>query len=628
MDMNALDIRFMVKELRSTLVGAVVRKIYQYEKKTFMIEFFSPGKGGIWLALNPESIHITEFKPTAPEPPSFCMFLRKYLMGKRLVSIEQVGFDRLVELTFPENRVVIELIPPGNVILCDSDHQTIMPLEIQKWKTREVRHKTPYKPPPLQDNPFYLDLEHLAKEMKLSDKSVGAFLALTGLGKVYSHEVCVRANVSDSSPANSMGLEQISRVHLVLEKMDKAFSPTRYEEVVSPFELKSKQGGKHFPTLSEAWDLPPTEVKEEPEKERIERIIETQEEAKERFGQQSVERRGKADLLYEHYQLVEQILRGIRSAREQGLSWEEIREKIRQEETEGSEAIKEIKEHEGLVVVEIGGQTLSLDFRRSIEQNAARLYEASKSAKQKLERLEVERQKKEEELSTLPAKEEKPVKKRPRKKWFEKFRWFRSSDGFLVIGGKDAKQNDMIYSKYLKPGDYVFHADIPGASLVVVQAEAREITKEVKREAAEFSAAHSKAWSKGLGTVDVFGVRPEQVSKSPPSGMALAKGSFMITGEREWFRNQEIKLSVGVAIDREKEVIKVVTGPVLALRKNADYFITIKPGFRKSLELARSIKTKLLLRSSVEDKPYIEGVELEEIQRKIPSGMGEIVEFG
>ncbi len=81
-------------------------------------------------------------------------------------------------------------------------------------------------------------------------------------------------------------------------------------------------------------------------------------------------------------------------------------------------------------------------------------------------------------------------------------------------------------------------------------------------------------------------------------------------------------------LDRENGFTKVVTGPVLSLRKNADYFITIKPGFKKSLELARSIKNKLLLRASPEDAPLLEAVPLEEIQKRIPSGMGEIVEYG
>lgn len=37
--------------------------------------------------------------------------------------------------------------------------------------------------------------------------------------------------------------------------------------------------------------------------------------------------------------------------------------------------------------------------------------------------------------------------------WFEKFTWFISSDGYMVLGGRDAQQNEMLYKKYLKKGD-------------------------------------------------------------------------------------------------------------------------------------------------------------------------------
>jgi hypothetical protein len=164
--------------------------------------------------------------------------------------------------------------------------------------------------------------------------------------------------------------------------------------------------------------------------------------------------------------------------------------------------------------------------------------------------------------------------------------------------------------------------------LVVIQSDGREVSMEAKREAAEAAAAYSKAWSKGLGTVDVFGVGPEQISKSPPSGSYLPKGAFAVTGEREWYRDSEVKLAIGVVLDREKGMVKVIAGPVLAMRKHSDYFITIKPGFKQSLELARSIENRLLMRASPEDKPLLEGLPLEELQKVIPSGVGDIVEYG
>ncbi|GFN73720.1 nuclear export mediator factor nemf-like, partial [Plakobranchus ocellatus] len=48
--------------------------------------------------------------------------------------------------------------------------------------------------------------------------------------------------------------------------------------------------------------------------------------------------------------------------------------------------------------------------------------------------------------------------------WFEKFLWFISSENYLVIGGRDQQQNEMVVKKYLHAGDLYVHADLHGAS--------------------------------------------------------------------------------------------------------------------------------------------------------------------
>ena len=61
------------------------------------------------------------------------------------------------------------------------------------------------------------------------------------------------------------------------------------------------------------------------------------------------------------------------------------------------------------------------------------------------------------------------------KEWYEKFRWFTSSDGFLVVAGKDTVSNEVLVKKYATQEDAVFHAEISGAPFVVVKAEGRTI---------------------------------------------------------------------------------------------------------------------------------------------------------
>ncbi|MEE9406282.1 MAG: NFACT RNA binding domain-containing protein, partial [Candidatus Aenigmarchaeota archaeon] len=168
--------------------------------------------------------------------------------------------------------------------------------------------------------------------------------------------------------------------------------------------------------------------------------------------------------------------------------------------------------------------------------------------------------------------------------------------------------------------DIVFHADIVGAAFTVIKAEGKEVPNETVKEAAEFSAANSKAWAKGLGKISVFCLPREKYVKEA----GMAKGTFGARGERMWFRDLELKVAIGVKV--EEEAI-VVYGPVMSVRKNSEYFVTIKPGFKKSLELARDIKNRIMIKARPEDKYKIDAIPMEDFEKAIPGGMGDVVEF-
>ena len=103
------------------------------------------------------------------------------------------------------------------------------------------------------------------------------------------------------------------------------------------------------------------------------------------------------------------------------------------------------------------------------------------------------------------------------KQWYEKFRWFTSSDGFLVVAGKDTVSNEVIVKKYTTQEDVVFHAEITGAPFVVVKAEGKPISEQALREAAEFAASYSRAWRENAGTADVYWVKSTSLVKADPA---------------------------------------------------------------------------------------------------------------
>ncbi len=183
-----------------------------------------------------------------------------------------------------------------------------------------------------------------------------------------------------------------------------------------------------------------------------------------------------------------------------------------------------------------------LDYTKSAQENANTYFERSKEAKRKMEGASQAIRKLEKKVEGLEVEKvvSKELIKSEEREWYEKFYWFFASNGMLVIGGRSAQQNELINSKYFEDKDLFFHANIFGASAVVVK-NGVEANDEVKEEAAQFAACFSSAWENNQSAVDVFSVGRSQVSKSENKGY-LGTGSFLISGDRAWYRNVKLEL--------------------------------------------------------------------------------------
>jgi predicted ribosome quality control (RQC) complex YloA/Tae2 family protein len=280
-------------------------------------------------------------------------------------------------------------------------------------------------------------------------------------------------------------------------------------------------------------------------------------------------------------------------------------------------------------------------MRKNLFENAADFYEKSKKAKQKLigaktaldetckKLTEVEAKIAEtkalEQAGPSEAMKKLAAHKVRRKEWFEKFRRFISSDGFLVVAGKDATTNEVLVKKYAETDDAVFHADIAGAPFVVVKAHEKQLSEQVLREAGEFAAAFSRGWREGFGTVDVYWVKPEQLSKSGPSGEYVTHGAFVVSGKRNWLRNVVLKVAVGVAITDTGE-IKFIGGPVDSVKSHASAYVVIGPGDVEGKELVKIILKALSQNLPAKQRERVLKASAEEIREYIPYSVGKILE--
>ncbi|MFH1408548.1 MAG: NFACT RNA binding domain-containing protein [Nanoarchaeota archaeon] len=227
---------------------------------------------------------------------------------------------------------------------------------------------------------------------------------------------------------------------------------------------------------------------------------------------------------------------------------------------------------------------ITLQINKSVEENAGLYFEKAKKAKKKLAGVAEILEKTEKRLEKLDKVEAKANirKQKPKKEWYEKFRWMLTSEGNLVIGGRDSTTNDILVKKHMERNDLVFHADITGSPFSILKTE--RPTKQEKEEVAQFTAINSKAFSLGLGSMDVYCVKPEQVGLSAPSGEYMQKGSFMIHGKKETF-SVGFDFAAGLLKDG-----RVMVAPLPAVKVHCEHFISLRPGSKKKSDIVKKIQ--------------------------------------
>jgi predicted ribosome quality control (RQC) complex YloA/Tae2 family protein len=234
---------------------------------------------------------------------------------------------------------------------------------------------------------------------------------------------------------------------------------------------------------------------------------------------------------------------------------------------------------------------IEIDFTKSAQDNANDYFKRSKKLiikKEGAEKAIKDLRKKLLEAESNTKKTERKIIKMEKKEWYEKFHWFYTSNDMLVIGGRDAHQNEMLNSKHFEDNDLFFHADIFGAPVVILK-NGLNIDKPIREEVAQFAASYSRAWGEGLNSVDVYAMRRNQVSKSSSKG-SLGTGSFLLSGERDWYRSTTLGL-VMLVKEEKLQTIPIITFSKLEL--GSIKYVRIKQGNFKKSDAAKKIAERL-----------------------------------
>ncbi|KAL5343805.1 hypothetical protein BJX70DRAFT_7 [Aspergillus crustosus] len=208
--------------------------------------------------------------------------------------------------------------------------------------------------------------------------------------------------------------------------------------------------------------------------------------------------------------------------------------------------------------------TIDIDLALSPWANASQYFDQKKVAAVKAERttqsstkaLKSHEKKVKDDLKRN-LKQEKQVLRPSRKTfWFEKFLFFVSSEGYLVLGGRDGMQSEILYRRYLRKGDVFIHADLEGATPIIVKnrpgASSSSISPSTLSQAGNLSVATSTAWdSKAI--MSAWWVEARQVSKTSQAGDLLPVGDFLVKGEKNFLAPSQLVLGFAVMWQVSKE---------------------------------------------------------------------------
>lgn len=624
-EMSSVDVAAVVRELRPRLLDAKIGKIYQHSQDEVRIglHIFKEGRTNLVIEAG-RRLHLTKYPGIAPKfPQSFPMLLRKYLSGGRIIDISQYDFDRIIEMHIRRGEdktiLLIELFSKGNIVLLDSEKRIILPLKSLSFKDRKIKGGEPYELPQAQLSPVTATLNELKEMFSRSDSDVVRTMATRmNIGGQYAEELCLRAGIEKSTPAS-----QLQDAAPVLNAMKEVFKPLNTPHIVFenakaidvlPFELSQykKNEKKYFGTFNEALDeyfSRREEVKKEgakelkKEKPALEYRLQKQMQALQKFKEEEGKLVHRGELIYANYQACEGILKAIRDARDKGYSWDEIKSILKSSDMPEARAVKSINHGKGTIAVSLDKEEVELDVRLSVHQNSQVYYDKAKkmSAKIKGALEAIEETKNLSEKERPPEPKKKPEK--PRQKWYEQFRWFVSSDGFLVIGGRDAQSNEDIVKRYLEKRDIFFHTHVSGSPAVVIKTEGKEVPETTLLEAAQFTVSYSGVWKSGQASGDCYRVLPEQVSKTPESGEYVPTGAFVIRGKRNYYKDVMLGAALGIILNGEK---RLIGGPVSAIRNKAKFVIEVEPGEFNQNDLSKKIYR--MLTDRFEDKKLIKTI--------------------
>lgn len=591
-ELSAFEVLGLLNEARAALRGTYINNIYRLGGSQ-LVRFRKPEAEDLWLVVSPRwGVWLSKNVKERTETTEFTTLLRSELERSRFVGASQVDLDRIFELEFEgkeTRKLIVELMPPGNVIVVDADGRIKSALHEVRTPVRRVTKGSTYRPPAqTRLSPVGLqeeDVDAMLKEEKTAGAAIGRHVALP---RKYVSECLARLKLTDGSPSSDLGGRGPEVIQILAEMVKEARERPRPcvcetpkgDEIYAfpPMGVAVKDSAE---TLSELCDRlflqeaqaePVAELPEETKRKEMEvTISRLRTESTSRLAEASELRIAAARARSSPIEEAARILQdaGVKSSREPGSP--------------------------------ASVSSLLFDEAKRLEMRSAEALGAAEKLEKKIPR-----------ARPRESGRAKPLSVR-KQEWYEKFRWFFTSHGRLAVGGRDAQTNSALIGRHLEDVDTVYHADLFGSPFFILKG-GREQDDEEVRQVAQATVAFSSAWKTGLGSADAYWVRPDQVKSAAPSGEYLQRGSFAIAGKKNFVPKILVEIAAGLDGDG-----RVVVGPEEAIRRQASPYLVLRPQREKGSDTAKRVLRDLAGTGSGPQPG------LDEVLRMLPTGGGKVV---
>jgi len=628
-----IELCYLVNQISEATQDYYVSNIYGVTKDSILFKLHHTEKSDLFMMLSTSGVWLTSVKIDQMEQNRLLKRLRNDLLRLKIKKIEQIASERIAYFTFAgfdkEYVIVGEFFGEGNIILCNNEMK-ILALQ----HSIDVRHRRlgvglVYTPPPLNGLDVIKVTESDFEELRTSDLAAGKWLGRTlGLPKKYVEGIFEISNVDSKCIGSDLTSEQIKKLYDTTKKIVTNVVTGNHEPVIIrdekteiiPVRLGNLDDGcTVVNSFIEGLDTVFTENLLEIGKsiqtggsdkkiKELESQLSEQEKAIEIVKEKSSHITSVANSLFE------MISKGITSI-----------EDSRAQEMLTVHNSKLIKE-KGITLITVDDEKIKINLQSPLQSIASILFNEAKrksGAIKSIEQIKINTQKKLTKLQNAAEKEKDSVSfaEIRKKNWYERYRWFFTSDGILAIGGRDAPSNSAVVRKHLEKNDKIFHGDIFGSPFFILK-DAENPPAASLNEVAHATVCFSRAWREGMYGVSAYWVNPEQVKKSAPSGQFLPKGSFTIEGQRNFVKISTLKLAVGLIPQGDDYV--VTCGPPDTIKKNSICYVIIEPHGLEMVDAAKKIRLEFLkLKEEITKK-----INIDDFVRALPAGASQITEIG